>query len=210
MKFSNNLAFPECDSHMYKEYSEGRTQLDTLELALKYVSKWDLAVDGGAFVGVWSLELSKHFNEVFAFEPSHDTFECLEHNLANTNNVLCLNSALGEDNGTISLEQDERWDGNTGGRYVVSGDDCLIGRLDDYHLPTLDFIKLDVEGHELYALKGAEETLRKYKPIVLVEQKARLEQRQGVEKNMVGDYLKTLGYRMLEKHRKDCIYGSNN
>lgn len=210
MKIINGLAFPDSDKHMYKEYSEGRCQLDTLDVALKYVTKFDCAVDAGAFIGVWSIEMSKSFSEVFSFEPAQDTFDCLEQNVQNIHNIYCINSALGDEYGTASLDQDARWDGNTGGRYLVKGNDCLVSKLDDYHLPTLDFFKLDIEGYEYFALKGAEETLLKYKPIICCEQKARLEQRQGVSKNMVGDYLKSLGYELVEKNRKDYIYASNN
>ena len=33
----------------------------------------------------------------------------------------------------------------------------------------IDFIKIDTEGHELEVLKGAEKTIKKFKPILMVE-----------------------------------------
>lgn len=209
MKFINELYFPDCDEHMSAEYEAGKKQFDTLELALQYVTNFDCAVDGGAFVGAWSLEMSDRFNEVFSFEPASDTFECLEMNTEGKSNIRCINSALSDKAGTASLEQDERWYGNTGGRYLTQGDDCIITKLDDYHLPKLDFLKLDVEGHEYYSLLGAKETILKYKPIILCEQKSRLEVRQGVQTNMVGDLLESFGYELIDSKRKDYIYGSN-
>jgi hypothetical protein len=51
--------------------------------------------------------------------------------------------------------------------------ECLAIRLDDYSEKTninrLDFIKCDVEGAELLALRGATEILKKYKPLVFLE-----------------------------------------
>ena len=41
--------------------------------------------------------------------------------------------------------------------------------LDEYNLPRVDFIKLDVEGMELDALEGASKTIERSRPILLVE-----------------------------------------
>jgi hypothetical protein len=49
------------------------------------------------------------------------------------------------------------------------GVDAYCERLDDIYTGTPSFIKIDVEGHELKVLKGAEETLKKHKPTVLIE-----------------------------------------
>jgi hypothetical protein len=42
-------------------------------------------------------------------------------------------------------------------------------RLDDIYTGVPSFVKIDVEGHELQVLKGAEETIKKHKPVLLVE-----------------------------------------
>jgi FkbM family methyltransferase len=36
-------------------------------------------------------------------------------------------------------------------------------------LERLDFVKIDVEGHEKYALKGILKTIKKYRPIIMME-----------------------------------------
>lgn len=41
--------------------------------------------------------------------------------------------------------------------------------IDSLQLPRVDFIKIDVEGHELEVLWGSRETLKKYHPTLLVE-----------------------------------------
>lgn len=45
----------------------------------------------------------------------------------------------------------------------------ICQKLDDIIYGKVDFIKMDVEGAEYEALRGAEQTIRKYKPILLVE-----------------------------------------
>src|SRR5205085_3620821 len=44
-----------------------------------------------------------------------------------------------------------------------------VTTLDSYHLDRVSFIKIDVEGHELHVLRGAQRTLMESQPTVLVE-----------------------------------------
>jgi hypothetical protein len=47
-----------------------------------------------------------------------------------------------------------------------------IKRMDDLNLPKFGLLKIDCERHELEVLKGATETILKYKPIIVCEQQA--------------------------------------
>ena len=74
------------------------------------------------------------------------------------------------------------------------------------HLP--DFLKLDLEGYELYALQGAEQLLTRCKPVVCIEQK-RFRDTEGrvlVREQEAGLYLERLGMRQVAKRGNDCIY----
>jgi FkbM family methyltransferase len=42
-------------------------------------------------------------------------------------------------------------------------------RIDDMNLSALDLLQLDVEGAEAFALRGAEQSLKKFRPVVSVE-----------------------------------------
>jgi FkbM family methyltransferase len=44
-----------------------------------------------------------------------------------------------------------------------------VATLDSFHLDEVGFIKADVEGHELPVLRGATETLRRWRPTILTE-----------------------------------------
>ena len=61
---------------------------------------------------------------------------------------------------------------------------CRVKRLDDLELRPF-FIKLDVQGYELPALKGAEQTLGACKPVLLIES----------PENEIQDYLLQFGYK---------------
>ena len=203
------IQFPPSDIHMSKEYALGRYQYDAIDKALEYVKNFQMAVDGGAFIGMISIHLAEKFDEVIAFEPAHDTFDCLSQNTEKYSNITCINSALGNENKQCSLGQDQVHEGNTGGRYVQEGDDCIITKLGDYTFEALDFIKLDVEGYELEALRGAKDIIRYFEPVILCEEKPRLMERQGFEKNVVTNFLSELGYKQVARVRRDYVYTKN-
>jgi FkbM family methyltransferase len=60
-------------------------------------------------------------------------------------------------------------------------------RLDDIYKGTPSVIKIDVEGHEIEVLKGAENVIKKHMPTLLIEIF-------DFENNEVPKYLKSLGY----------------
>ena len=71
-------------------------------------------------------------------------------------------------------------------------------KLDDMYTGTPSIIKVDVEGHELEVLKGAENTIRKYMPTLLIEIF-------NFENSEVAKYIKTLGYDEPEI-RPECMF----
>jgi hypothetical protein len=76
---------------------------------------------------------------------------------------------------------------------VNGSGDIPIHRLDEYRMKDVDFIKLDCEGYELLALRGAEQTLKTWMPVVCVEQKPGRAQKFGLPETGACDYLKSLG-----------------
>ena len=60
-------------------------------------------------------------------------------------------------------------------------------------LNKLDFIKIDVEGHEYEVLKGGEKTIKKFKPIILIE----IEQRHhDFSINEIFHFIISMGYKI--------------
>lgn len=211
MKMHRGLAFPEADEFMVHELKvDGTYQISHLEAALGFVKDWRCAVDGGAHVGVWSLQMAKRFTCVIAAEPSADTFECLVENLRQHQcaNVEARHVAVGKEAGSVSMTLDaanaERK--NTGGRHVSAGDDVRVETIDSWHLPHLGFLKLDVEGSEPAALRGAIETIKRCKPVILYENKWLWSRYFGQPKNAVELILNACGYRHQMTVVKDAIW----
>ncbi|HEX8030279.1 MAG TPA: FkbM family methyltransferase [Vicinamibacterales bacterium] len=204
--------FPISDRFMVDELrADGTYQIDNLMAALRHVTNFDCAIDGGAHIGAWSRVMSAHFARVIAVEPSADTFEALTWNIEQFGcaNVECRNVALGDATGhvTMALDPDQAARANTGARFVEAGGSIPVETIDSWNLPSLGFLKLDVEGSEPHALRGAVETLKRCRPIVLFESKFLWTRHYGLPKNIVAKFLEGLGYRMLEQVSRDQIWG---
>jgi FkbM family methyltransferase len=137
------------------------------------------AVDVGAWWGPWTYWLSRRAASVWSFEPNPELTLFLARVVSA--NVHLENVALSDRNGegvlfaprdvgrdalaTLSAAHSE----SAARRIAVP-----LRRLDDYRLQGIRFVKLDVEGHELKVLQGAEETLAHCAPTLLVEVDQRL------------------------------------
>jgi FkbM family methyltransferase len=211
VKYERGWAYPDADTFMIHEMKDdGSYQGGHLQLALRYVTDWSCAIDGGAHVGTWSKPLGEKFSRVIAIEPSPDTFEALQANLQafDCRTVDAHQVALGATVGWVQMTNDQKniKRGNTGGRFVQRDGPIAMTTIDTFAVPTLGFLKLDVEGSEYAALLGAEETLRRCHPIVLFENKkgrnAMWGDPEGPQK-----FLTSLGYRQLERASCDLIWG---
>lgn len=133
----------------------------------------DWVVDGGAALGDHTAAYLKavgRTGRVFAFEPSPDFFKCLIHNCPR---CIPIQRALWHESAQLWLTCER---GNAGaGRILTTKPEgeCYgpinTVRLDDMNLVRLDFVKLDVEGSEIFALRGMRNTLLKFRPRMVLE-----------------------------------------
>jgi hypothetical protein len=83
-----------------------------------------------------------------------------------------------------------------------------MGKLDDQNIEYVDFIKLDCEGYELFAIKGGEETIKRCRPVMVVEQKGHGMKYFGFRKEEGVELLQSWGMVPLQKHMSgDWIMG---
>lgn len=173
--------FPDGEKHLPEWMSRVNKRVDgrltyqyhKYESALKYVGRRRTAVDIGGHVGLWSWFMARDFENVVAFEPMGAHADCWEANMADRPNAKLNRVALGDMPKAVVLRT--RTDGSSGDTGVEPGGGAgqlaQQRRLDEYELSDVDFIKLDCEGYELFALRGAVETIRRNKPVIIVEQK---------------------------------------
>jgi len=141
-------------------------------------------IDIGANIGWHSVWLSKRVGpsgKVLAVEPEGTNFAILELNtrLNNLANVISINLALGSNRGSGRLfvprptlmGQVTTADSNHQSRFQGSivTFDTLDNVISAFNFNQVSAIKVDVEGAELAVIRGAEKTIAKFGPRLIIE-----------------------------------------
>lgn len=215
MKEHLGWKFPDADVFMVGELkANGTYQSRNLHEALRHVRRWRLAIDCGAHVGTWSRLMSAKFAQIIAVEPAADTYACLVENLRTFGcaNVESRHLAVGAKAHEVRLVLDGRGASmrNTGARHVVparsaAGEVVHCEPIDEWQVPDLDFLKMDIEGSEVDALQGAQATIRRCQPVILFENK-QLWRQFGHRPDAPQRFLSGLGYRLAARVSCDEIW----
>jgi len=174
-------------------------------------------IDGGANLGFHTVCFASLANngKVYSFEPQPLIFNLLSTNIllnGVTNIVSQFRLGLGEKPTQLKmtpLKEQFFSEGciNYGGRGLTDLDEgeeeVTLTTIDNLNLDKLDFIKLDIQGFELEAIKGGEKTIKNNYPIFFLENYLDSEKDQKVI-----ELLKKWGYeiyRLDTGNKEDCI-----
>jgi FkbM family methyltransferase len=204
---------PDNESHLQAEMDKrplvdgkGTYQLHKIEMVLKHTPGRRTAIDVGGHCGMWSRILAKEFAWVEAFEPIPEHVECFERNVL-AENVRLHTCALGAEEDALQML---RYPGNSGHTHAVTVGVCTdVVRqrtLDSFALTEVDLIKIDCEGWELNVLRGARETLDRWRPTLIVEQKAGNGSRYGYDDRAAIPWLENLGAKMVAQKAGDYVF----
>lgn len=193
MKQELGWYFPDGEVHLpdwmrtAKQMRDGvhQYQFTKYQAALKFVrASRGVAIDVGGHIGQWSRNMAKDFRHVHAFEPVPAYAECWRKNMDGVHNATLHPMALGEGADVVCLRCGTP--GSHGDTFIAPKDeanaaiDVEMRTLDSFQFKDVDFIKLDCEGYELFAVKGGEKTIRSDKPCIIVEQKPGRAQKFGL------------------------------
>lgn len=170
-----------------------------------------LALDVGAHIGTWSRVLCQEFQKVIGFEAFQVHVECLRLNVPN-DNFSVVNGIVSDVDGVQDFL--ELWMKPGMSRVCPPGQKGLSTpsrKLDTIlqanDIP-VDFIKVDVEGQELQVMHGAEQTLRHWKPYVIMEQKdLSRDYEPGKSRWAASEYVASLGAKVIARVGDDIIMG---
>jgi FkbM family methyltransferase len=139
------------------------------QLLKRILSPGDVVADVGANIGIYSEFLSRCVGPtgvVHSFEPSPDNFEHLRAATSKLSNVRLSQNAVGEHSGRSRLYVSDKL--NVDHRTYLSEQNSRcsmpinVVALDDYFKSgqRVDLIKMDIQGYELHALRGANRLLQ--------------------------------------------------
>jgi len=160
----------------FLKYTLGEQKLEIYDSGDVAVKSGDVVLDCGANVGVFTrTALNRGARLVIAIEPAPKTVECLRLNFEKeiaSGRVIVVPKGVWDHPDVLELAEGP--DGNTTGDSFVLGRnqekrvkvplttiDILAAELG---LQRVDFIKMDIEGVEKAALRGAAETIRRHHP----------------------------------------------
>lgn len=148
-----------------------------------------MMVDGGADIGLFSLKVVATCPQVRclrAFEPNPVSYQSLSRNLARLNiDAVAVNSAISDFNGKGAMKT-PNYDSSDHARFLAAdpAGGIPVTTVDDLKIdPALHVvIKLDLEGGEMAALRGAERTIRQApKLVVILEAHPKVFERTGID-----------------------------
>lgn len=197
-----------------------------LEKCLQIIESKDYKyiLDVGANTGQFIFfQMFKHDINLISFEPLHKVYEVLKNNilLNNLDNVKSFNIALSNKNGNSIIYRPSDMIAcgmSTMGEKALRFKDTfgvteeeiycktLDSFVDEEEISMIDFIKIDTEGFEYFVLLGGIETIKKFKPDLVIEyQKVNMEQC-NVNETDLKNLLIELGYNKFEFLSGEDLY----
>tara|TARA_B100002051_G_scaffold270582_1_gene303734 strand:+ start:768 stop:1598 length:831 start_codon:yes stop_codon:yes gene_type:complete len=178
--FSNNIIFARFNK--------------SLDQPFKWIKKLKLTdncviLDVGANVGINSICYKKIFkkSKIYSFEPIKNTFKILKKNIKRNKlngSIKTFNFGFSNKNKKAFMSIPTAQQGERYKHYLSSALYSLYGKgkkkiktklltidkfVKDHKIKRIDFIKIDVEGHEYEILEGAKNSIKKFKPIIQSE-----------------------------------------
>lgn len=185
-----------------------------MRMIRKFLNKNSVILDIGANIGWYSLNLSRYIpnGRIIAFEPIPHTFGYLKKNikLNGAENIQAHNYGLSDKAEISHFYHNPKFAAAASLKNLHIDNKavrvkCRVRRMDDFIFnltQRIDLIKCDVEGAELYVMKGALETLKKTRPVLFVEMLRKWSAKFGYHPNDTIALLGNIGYY--------CYYAKRN
>lgn len=162
-----------------------RLTLDAISDLLSLI-KPGCSLDIGANLGNHSVIIAQFSELLYAFEPNPVVYELLVSNLningfsnseafkiglsnVSETSKLYLDDASNLGMASLQSDTNQTPGSSVGSVQLVRGDDFVSEKLRGSHPKKIDFIKMDIEGHEVEAIQGLAKTIKENKPLIFME-----------------------------------------
>lgn len=177
-------------------------------VALKYVRNRKLAIQAGAHVGVWPALLSSLFTRVVTFEGVSKVWAASMDAVTADNvlNIPCvISDSVGERQISVAEEKAARYSGSSAVGEKGAHVPCMtLDSLPRWATDDCGLLMLDIEGHELPALRGATRILKQFRPVVTAEENSK-----SLRHRALGEletFMETFGYKIVARYGDDLVF----
>ena len=176
-----------------------------IEQFLEHIPEKRVALQAGGACGVYPKYLAQIFEVVYTFEPNYELFLCLIEN-ADDLNIVKMPCALSNRHKMVQMVTAPQYkDVNRGAYWTRDGGYIPALMIDDLDLPYLDAIILDIEGTECHALYGAQDSIRKHQPLIIVEDKAVCRDKHEIPEDWIESFCDAFEYRKVDQIGRDVV-----
>lgn len=183
----------------------------------KLIRRYNLKIKGvihvGAHYGEEDMDYNKaHIKNKLYIEASSKNFKILKENLKNQEGITLLNKAIGNFEGEIDLNIEEKNNGQSNSilkplKHLEQYPDIKFEKKEKVKITKLNnlnlkvkynFLNIDIQGYELEALKGANKLLSEIDVIICEINREELYENCPNFKE-ISNYLKQFGFELVEQ-----------
>lgn len=181
---------------------------DTIEFMISNANEGDI-IHAGTFFGDFLPAISKSLNlnsKIWAFEPNPESYRCTQITIIINaiDNVELLQAGLGETTSTTKILIKDKKGVSLGGSSTIVEKPDKNGILEEIKIVAIDnvipierkisILQLDIEGYEQQALMGALQTIKRCRPILILEDDTNF-----TKSNWFKEHILSLGYKITGK-----------
>ena len=178
-------------SHRVYWYLGKNYEQDAMQVLEKLIKPGYTVIEAGGHIGYTTNFLSHLLSgrgHVFVFEPGHNNLPYIKTNIRNLNNVTLIEKAISDSKGTADFYIENRSGvnnsllresaagkgihkmtyGKRNGKVVQVETISLDAFCEEYSI-TPDFIKIEIQGAEIFGINGMRRILKEYTPILMIE-----------------------------------------